>query len=78
MPATIELMAKNTRPVRLKPSVAEKVRLIAQWMTETDFLQNKEEVSMGDLLSKWADPHIKKYIDRAVQHANEKNKGLLD
>jgi hypothetical protein len=78
MIATLEFMGKQTtRPVRLNPVVAEKVRIIAQWMTDTDHFKNGEEVSMGDLLSKWAEPHIKKHIDQAVQHANEKNKDLL-
>lgn len=81
MSATVAIpvnMAQQTRPVRLNPTTAEKVRLIAQWMTDTDYFRDKEVTSMGDLLEKWAEPHIKQFIQLAVRHAEKKNKELLD
>lgn len=79
MIAKMPFMAKpQTRPVRLAPDVAEKVRLIAQWMTDTDLKGDGIEVTMGDLLAEWARPFIVKYLDDAVKHDIKKKRAMLD
>lgn len=71
-------MANQTKPVRMKPATTEKLRLIVQWMNDTDYYHDGEIVSMGDLLDKWAEPHIKQFIKQAVAHSEKKNKELLN
>jgi hypothetical protein len=79
MAATMPYMAKPaTRPVKLAPDIAEKVRLIAEWMTDTSLKGDGVEVSMGDLLSEWSRPHIAKYLEDAVKHDMKKKKAMLD
>lgn len=81
MPAIADipvLMSQETKPVRINPAIAKKLRLIVEWMNDTDHFHTNEVVSMGDLLAKWAEPHIKQYIKQAVTHSEKKNKELLD